>query len=222
MAKRKRLRKKEMKEDQLVTTALRVSNFVQEHFTKVIAGIVVLVAVVAIVLFTAQARRNSAQVAEREFSLAMNHYQVGDREQAGTAFANIVDRYSGHRVGGMALYFLGECEMAQLRYEPAITAYDGYLDKAGSEGTFSDAATIAKAFCYEGLAQFREAAAVMDDLSKVMNADDNRYPEVLFYAGTYYREAGDLDTALEFFRQVTETASGPVKDRATVWLALLE
>ena len=53
MVKRKKLRRKEIREDQLVTVALRVSNFVQDHFTQVISGIVVLIAAVAIVLCTA-------------------------------------------------------------------------------------------------------------------------------------------------------------------------
>ena len=77
MSKRKRLKKREIKEDQLVTTALKVSNFVQERFTQVIAGVVVLLAVVAIVLFSAQARRSSSKSANREFAIAMNQFQTG-------------------------------------------------------------------------------------------------------------------------------------------------
>lgn len=221
MAKKKRLKRKSIKEDQLLNVTLRVSRIVQEHFTKVVSGIVVLIAAVAIILFTAQARRNSASTAERELSLAMNQYQLGDREQAGTAFANIADQYSGE-TGETALYFLGECRMAQFRFEEAIDAYERYLAKAGSKADFSVAAKIAESLCYEGLAQFGKAAELAEGLSKTMDPEDARYNEVLYNAGVFYREVGKPATALEFFRRVSEDATGPIKNRASVWVALLE
>ena len=174
MAKRRRLKKKQIKEDQLVTTALKVSNFVQERFAHVITGVVVLIAIVAIVLFASQARKNSALAAERELSVAMNQYQTGQYEPAGTAFASLADQHSRRRSGKVALYFLGETRMAQYRYQEAIEAYDRYLDKAGDSSEFSRAAIIAKGYCYEGLGRFREAAQLMDAASKLMDPRDAR------------------------------------------------
>ncbi len=222
MAKTKRLTKKEMKQDRLVTVALGVSRFVQEHFTHVISGIVVLVAILAVVLFTAQARRGSGKEAEREFSVAMNQYQTGRREEAGTAFATVADRYSGHREGKTALYFLGECRLSQGEFDQALDAYNRYLEKAGSKAPFSEAARIAKAFCYEALGRFREAAQTLDEVSQSMNAEDGRYYEILFDAGRFYHQAGESSTALEFYRRVLENARGTLRDEAEVWVALLE
>jgi tetratricopeptide (TPR) repeat protein len=222
MAKKRRLTKKEMKQDQLVTVTLRVSNFIQDHFTHVISGIVVLVAILAVVLFTAQARRSSAKAAGREFYAAMSQYQAGRKDEAGTAFATVADRYSGHRDGKMALYFLAECRMAQGKYDEAIEAYDRYLGKVGREGDFSHAAQIAKAYSYEALGRFKEAAQTLKDLSESMDPEDGRYHEVLFDTGSFYYRAGDASAALEFFRRVRENADGALRDRAEVWVALLE
>ena len=127
----------------------------QERFTQVIAGVVVLLAVVAIVLFSAQARRNSSKLADREFAVAMNQFQTGQVELAGTAFATMADQYSGRRIGQLSMYFLAQAHLAQLRYQEAIEAYDRYLTKAGSEAEFSQSARIAKGYCYEGLRQYR-------------------------------------------------------------------
>ena len=219
--KRRRLKRREIKEDQLVTMTLRVSRLVQEHFTKVVSGIVILIAAVAILLFIAQGRRSNARAADRELSLAMNQYQIGDKEQAGTAFANIADRYSGE-TGETALYFLGECRVAQFHFDEAIDAYERYLSKAGDKGQFSVAAKIAMSVCYEGLGQFDKAAEVADGVSKTMDPEDERYNDVLFNTGMYYQEADDRQKALEFFRRVSENATGPIKNRAAVWVALLE
>jgi tetratricopeptide (TPR) repeat protein len=222
MTKRKKLMRKEMKQDQLVTVTLRASNFIQEHFTHVISGIVVLVAILAVVLFAAQARRSSAKAAEGEFSVAMRQFQVGQKDEAGTAFATIADRYSGHRDGKTALYFLGECRMSQGKVDEAAEAYDRYLQKVGDRGDFSQAARIAKALCYEALGRFREAGETLVELSEKMDPEDGQYYEVLFDAGVFYREAGDAATALELFRRVRENAGGALRDRAEVWVALLE
>ena len=152
----------------------------------------------------------------------MNQFQIGEREQAGTAFANLADQYSGHRTGELSLYFLGEVRMAQYRYQEAIEAYGRYIAAAGTKGDFSNAALIARAFCHEGLEQFGEAAEMLDSLSKTMDAEDTRYYEVLFYAATFYREANNHSTALEFYRQVSDNATDSIKDRAAAWVALLE
>jgi len=222
MARRKKLKKKELKEDQLVTAALKLSTFVQERFTQVIAGVVVLAAAVAVVLFTAQARKNSSSAADHEFSIAMNRYQTGQTDEAGTAFANIADQYSGQRVGKMSLYFLGETRMAQTRFQEAIEAYDRYLEKTERESDFYEAAQIAKALCYEALGQFREAATVLEQLSQTMDSSDVRYHEVLFDAAMFYQEVGADGTALELFRKVSEEGTGALQARATVWVTMIE
>jgi len=222
MARRRRLKKKEIKEDRLVTVALGVSNYVQEHFAQVVAGVVVLLAAVAVILFTAQARRNSARAAEQELAVAMNIYQVGNTSEAGTSFANVADRYSQHDPGVIALYFLGECQLAQSRYQEAVQAYDRYLDKAGEKGQFSDAALMGQAYCYEGLKDYPQAAAVMEKLSQTMDPQDARYLEVLYSAGAFYEESGAREKALDFFRRLSELATGELKGRADVRVALLE
>lgn len=222
MAAKKRLKKREIKEDQLVTYALKLSNYIQEHFTQVISGIVVLVAAIAIILFAAQSRRNTATAAENELALAMNQYQAGDRSQAGTAFANLADRYSGHSSGKVALYFLGEVYLSQFKFEEALAAYGRYLDRAGLEGQFGVAARIGQAFCHEGLGNFAEAASSLADLSEKMDQTDIRYYEVLYHAGVFYNENGDRDQALEFFRRVSDGATGELRDRAAVRVSLLE
>ncbi len=217
----KRKVKKNIKEDQLVTLALRVSNYTQDHFTQVVSGIVILIAVIAVILFTAQARRNTARAAERELAVAMNQYQTGQKDLASASLANVADRYSGHHPGLVALYFLGECYLSQYRFDDARTAYERYLDRAGDDDLFAYAGRIGLAVCHEGLQEFLEAARLMDDLSEVMDPADVRYNDVLFYAATFYKDARQHDKALEFYRQVAES-TGPLRARAATWINLLE
>lgn len=221
MARRGKLRKRQIKEDPLVTTTLRVSSYVQDHFTQVISGIVILLAAVAIIVFTGQARRNTARAAERELALAMGQYQMGDTDLAGTTFASLADRYSGHQSGVVALYFLGQCNLERIRWDDALSAFERFLDKADKSHDFRVAAEMGRALAHEGLRNFAQAAEIMDNLSQTMDREDSRYVDVLFNAGSFYRLAGDSETAIDFYNHVAETTEGPLKDRAEVWVAVL-
>lgn len=220
MARKRKLQRRRIKQDQLVTTTLRVSNYVQDHFTQVISGIVILLAAVAIILFTTQTRRNTARAADRELTLAMGQYQLGDKDLAGTTFASLADRYSGHESGVLALFFLGQCDLDRLRWEESLSAFERFLDKADANHEFRVAAEIGRAYANEGLQNFREAATILDNLSQRMDPEDSRYTDVLYNAGSFYRHAGDTNKAIEFYRQVAD-AEGPLKGRATVWLSVL-
>ena len=52
--------KKNLKEDQLVTTTFRLTEWAQAHFNQVIIGVVALVAVVAVLVFVANSRESGA------------------------------------------------------------------------------------------------------------------------------------------------------------------
>ena len=124
MGSRKRLKKRQIREDQLVTTTLRVSQFIQDHFTQVISGVIILVAAIGVILFTANVRRNAAAEAEAEFAIAMNAYKYTDRSAAAASFRGVTDRYGSHQGGIVALYFLGECYLSQFLYDAAIIAFE--------------------------------------------------------------------------------------------------
>jgi tetratricopeptide (TPR) repeat protein len=112
--------------------------------------------------------------------------------------------------------------MSQTRFEEAIEAYDRYLDKAKRESDFYEAAQIAKALCYEGLRQYSDAAALLDQLSQTMDPSDARYHAVRFDAAMFYQEAGDDNSALDLFRKISEEATGALQARATVWVRMIE
>jgi tetratricopeptide (TPR) repeat protein len=222
MATKRKVKKKSIKEDQLVTTAVKASQFVQEYFTQVVVGIVVLVVAVAVVVFVTNTRRNTARESERELAQAMTEYNARSPEAASVSFAQITDRYGGYPAGKVARYFLGKSYLATGRYEEARGAFEEYLDAAGAEGEFGEAATMGIAVAYEGLQNFTAAAELLERLSQTMDPEDPRYLDVLFQAARNYEQAGDRQKAIEYYSLVDEKASGPLKDRASVWLAILK
>ena len=222
MASKRRVKKRRIKEDHLVTMTVKASRLIQEYFTQVIVGVLILVVAVAAIVFTSHTRRNSARNSEKEFSIAMSQYNARDVEGAAIAFEQIADEYGGYRAGKLSNYFLGKSLLAQKRYEEALAAFDEYTRKAGKDATFRYAAEIGKAMCHEGLHNFTAAAEVLEQLSQTLDPEDPRRLDALFLAGTDYGKAGSREKAIEMLRVVADEATGPLKDRAAVSVAVLE
>jgi tetratricopeptide (TPR) repeat protein len=222
MARKKRTAKKRLKEDRLVTLTVEASQFVQRYFTQVIVGVVILIVAVGASLLTAHVKRTAARNSEAEFALGMSQYNARDVQGAATAFAQIVDKYGNQRAGELSRYFLGKSLLAQSKYEEALGAFDGYLNKAPKDAAFRDAALMGKAACLEGLHNFEAAAEMLEQLSQRLDQNDPRYPEVLFQAGQDYEKTGSKQKALDLYRRTADKATGPLKDRAIVAIALLD
>jgi tetratricopeptide (TPR) repeat protein len=222
MAARTRAKKRRLKDDQLVTFTVKASRFVQQYFAQVVAGVVVLLVAVLAILFTAHVRRNAARDSEREFGLAMSHYNMRDVQTAATSFAQIVDRYGGQPAGELARFFLGRSLLAQNRYEEALDAFEQYEARASRDAPFRSASVIGKANCLEGLHNYSGAGELLERLSQTLDEKDPRYLEVLFRAASDFEKSGSTTQAIELYRRVSEKATGPLKDRAAVSLALLE
>jgi tetratricopeptide (TPR) repeat protein len=222
MATKRKVKKKSIKEDQLVTTAVKASQFVQEYFTQVVVGVVVLVVAVAVIIFVTNTKRNTARESGRELSRAMTEYNARNGEAAAISFAQLSDRYGSYPAGKIARYFLGKTYLSTSRYEEALGAFREYLDSAGEAPEFGDAATIGMAVAYEGLENFNAAAEVLEQLSQTMDPEDPRYLDVLFQTARNYEKMGSREKAVEYYTLVDENATGPLKDRASVWLAILK
>jgi TolA-binding protein len=219
MSTRKRV-KKNIKEDQLVTWAVRMSRWTQEHFNQVIVGVVVLVAVIAVSVFMANSRQGSSREAVLQMSSALNLYQSADYESARASFEQISARYGGQDAA-MALFFIGECHLRQGRHADGLAAYDRYLATYKDYPTFRASAIYAKALCYEGLENYPDAASTMVALLDVVDEKDPRYVDGAFQAGEFFARAGNTEQAATYFRIVADKGTGDLKERAAVAAALL-
>lgn len=217
----KRRRKRNIKEDQLVTTAVRLSQWTQAHLNQVIAGVVVLVGVIAVLVFTSYSRQGASRESGRLMASAMSLFQSGEYEAAKTNFQQVYQRYSGQNALA-ARFFTGECELRKGNFTPALAEYDEYLARAEKDATFRPSAIAGKAVCYEGLGNFAEAARTLTELMAAVDPKDPRYLDAAMRAGEFFARAGNNEEAVKHFRIVADDGTGAMKDRATVALAMLE
>lgn len=220
MATKRKVVKKDIKKDPLVTYALKVSQYTQEHFNQVIIGVAVLIAAIAIIVFTANNRRNTAEQSVRQMAQAVALYQQGDLSAAKVSFGQIADRFGG-RTGTLARYYVAECDLATGNYPQALEGYQAYLDDSSKLPEFKTAALYGMALCYEGMERYTVAAETMEQVHNSSDEKDPRYLDSAYEAGELFAKAGNDERAAHYFQTVADNATGTLKDKATVALTLL-
>ncbi len=217
----KRAARRQMREDKLVTTTVRFTEWAQDHFNQVIVGIVALVAIVAVLVFAANSRESNARQAEQQMGSAMALMLQGDYNAAKTSFQQVAERHGGKQ-GAAARFFKAECAAKQGNFEEALTDYDAYLAEVNDYPVFEASALVGKAACLEGMKNFAEAAPAMAAALAKIDTQDPRYADTAFAAGDLYMVSGNSREALTYYKLAAEHGTGDVKARAKVAVELIE
>ena len=213
--------KKNLKEDQLVNTTFRVTEWAQAHFNQVIIGVVALVAIVAILVFVANSRESGARQAEREMGAALTLMTQGEFAAAKGSFQQIADNHGGAQ-GASARFFKAECELQQGNYKDAVDDYEKYLAHVSAYPMFEASALVGKALAYEGLENYIEAARSMAAAVDKIDPKDPRHFDAAFSAAEFFQKAGHLPDARKYYEMVAKDGTGDLQSRAAVNAALLK
>jgi tetratricopeptide (TPR) repeat protein len=221
MVTKRKVVKKDIKKDPLVTYALEVSRWVQEHFNMVIIGVVVLIAAISIVVFTTNSRRSSSLQSERQLAQAMALFQQRDYEAAKVTFGQVESRFGG-RNKTIAIYYKALCNFEQRNYSQALLDFERYLGESSNFPEFKSAALYASALCQAGLGNDSEAAVAMEEAHYSFDKKDPRYLDSAYQAGELFAKAGNKERAATLFQTVVDEGSGSLKEKASVAVALLD
>jgi tetratricopeptide (TPR) repeat protein len=214
LTKKKKLSKREIKEDKLVTTYYKVYNYFNENKNRIgmYAG-GLLVVIVAIYFYMNNKAENNNQ-AGIQLSRVMNLYDSGAYLEAiegrqGTnivGLKKIVAEYGSTENGEIAKIYLANAYQMLGNVEEAFKYYEDY---SGSNEIFKATALSGEAGYYAYKKDFKKAADLYLNASRVSkgNASD---PEYMLKAAINYIEAGDKDEAkdlLETIKKEFQTSS---------------
>lgn len=187
LAKKKKLSKKEIKEDKLVTTFYEAKTFYDKNQTVLFSVIAAIVIVIAAVLFYTSKLEEQNLLASTELSRVINTYNAGLYQQAidgkdGTSeigLAKIVSEYSGSEQGELARIYLANAYFYTEQYDKAIEAFDDY---SGSDNIMIASALAGKASCFEVNGEYEEAAKYFAKAADVSDYIPSN-PDYLLNAG---------------------------------------
>lgn len=199
----RRITKKEMKEDKLVTTAFQLSEWIQKHLNQVlmVAGGVVLVAIVVFFVFSTRSRRG--QKAADLLGKATLELQVGNLNQAITDLHTVVDKYGGTKSAGSATFRLATTYFYTKDYPNAQAMFQSFIEKYGEDPLSLASAQAGIAQCQMENGEFQAAG---DNYVKAVSFKPEGLlaPHYLLSAGQAYLKANQRETAKEVFKRLID------------------
>jgi tetratricopeptide (TPR) repeat protein len=206
LTKKKKLSRKEIKEDKLVSTYYKAYGFFEENRSRVLMFGGILIAIIALVYFYINNRMEDNRIAGTQLSRIMNIYDQGSYLEAiegreGTnivGLKKIVEDYGSTDNGELAKIYLANSYNFLGRNDEALQYYKDY---SGSNEIFEATSLAGQAGIYAGRNEFDKAADLYLKASRI-SIDNPLNPEYMLNAGINYLKAGEDEVAEELFNKI--------------------
>lgn len=203
---KKKISKREMKEDKLVTTYFEATGWYEKN-KKVVSGVLtgLIVVAVLIVVVTNNMRSNNEK-ATAELGKVLRYYDEGkyniaisgDLQENVRGLQSIVDDYGSTKSGELAKLYLANAYYTQNNYDKALQYY---LDASIKDDMLSASSVAGAAACYEAKGEY-EKAAVSYEKAAFKNGKDVLAAEYLHHAAYNYSAAGKKEKAVELYKKL--------------------
>lgn len=200
---RKRLTKKEIKEDRVAEFMLETAQYVREN-SKKIAGIIIVVIIGALIVTVAIRQRRAAEMEAQSWLARANiELKQGSVRSAMQSYAAIMDRFRGTRSHSDANFFAANAHFYTARYDSAMVLFERYLNLNKQREQFTISSKHGIAQCLEQLGRYGEAAESYLRVQQE-HPDSPLAPEGLMGAARCYDVAGDLRLAESAYSELLE------------------
>ncbi len=203
---RRRLTKREIKEDKFITYTLIASN-VFRHNVRYVLGAVAVVVVIALAasIFYSISKSREAKASELIAEARISLFS-GRKEEAVDIYNNLVENYSGTDAYSKAVLELGNMYFEDSLYEEAIDVFQKLADKARKDDIIAYSAGSGIAACLENLGNYDEAGERY--LNFVEKYPKSAFaPSALFDASRCFSLAGNYESARHSLEKLSEEYS---------------
>lgn len=202
----KKISKRELKQDSLITTYGLVTDFYEDNKKAINIAILSVLGILVIAMVFANNRKANNEKALTELGKVYSFYDnnqfqlaidgVPERNIAG--LASIVSNYGSTDGGELARFYLGNAYYNLGKYDEALEQFDDFSpsDDLMTIGRYSGLAS-----CYQVKGMHEEAAKYFEKAARV-NTNSVDAAENFFHAATSYAMAGKKDKARELFTRI--------------------
>ncbi|HID09891.1 MAG TPA: tetratricopeptide repeat protein, partial [Candidatus Latescibacteria bacterium] len=198
---RRRLTKKEVKQDKFVTAVFRAWVLVRERYRELGAGVLGVLAVVGVVNLWASHRERREAEAWELLAEGQIAWAQGDTARASGVYRELRERFWGTKAAARACLALGDIALSKGLYDEAEKAYRTCLDRYGKDEVLAFAASYGIGTCLENLGKYEEAAEAYRKFAR-RHPKSPLAPEALWKAAWCLEQAGRLGEAKEVLREV--------------------
>ncbi len=203
---KKKISRREIKQDQLVTTYFKAQNWFEEHRKVISSGTVALIVVLLAGWIYVNNQMRNEESAKAALGAILPYYDQDRWEVAinGVLQENIrglsaiVSEYDGTPSGELAKFYLANAYYNLKNYDEASM----YFEQADLDDPILVASAKAgEAACAEAKGNWQEAASMFEAASDLVT-DEMFASEYLFDAATCYARAGNKDRSAELLKKL--------------------
>jgi TolA-binding protein len=200
----KRLTKRQIREDPLVTWTAKIETYSATHGKRVVMALGA-VALAIVLGFVLRGARRGAELAAAEL-LAQAQYQLwsGSPAQAAELAAQVIERSPGTRSGRIAYLVRGDAFLQTGDAEGALEAFRNFLGREKRDKLLRLSARRGVAVALENAEKYAEAAAAYEELAHEGKPGTMAAQDLLAAARSRER-AGDPAKARTLYQEVVDS-----------------
>ncbi len=206
---KKKITKKELKEDALITSYVRATAFYEANKRTITTGLTALIVVAAVAFFYVKNRNADGERAQTELGKVYSFYDNGQyqlaidgvRERNIPGLQTITQDYGSTPAGTLAKLYLADSYYNLKKFADALKEFEDFSPE-GQLLTVSRLAGIGA--CHEALGQYKEAAESFEKAA-TKYATDPSAAENLNNAARNYAAAGEKDQALDLYKKLKKS-----------------
>lgn len=208
ITRKKKLSKKEIKEDKLVSFLYRIESLYENNKRRILTYGVIFLVVVGAVYFYMGQKREQNEKAGLELSRVMDIFNSGSYLESiegrqGTniiGLKRIVEEYGSTENGETAKIFLANAYSYLGNYEEAFKYFEDY---SGSIAVYKASAKAGMAGYYASNKEYKTAADLYKEASSVTEINPQN-PDYLLSAAVNYLKAGDKEDSKILLNKIKE------------------
>lgn len=227
LAKKKKLGKKQIKEDKLVTFYSKSLQLYENYKNQIFIGAAVVVVIIAAIVYYGNISKEDNIKASAALAQTLPLFEAGNYQAAIDGNPNnnvpgllkIVDQYGGTEQGEVAKIYLGHAYYYQGNFDEALKYYS---DFSGSNNLYEAAALAGEASCYEAKGEHKKAAELYRDAANTYKNNVSN-PKYLLSAGVNFIESQRYDDAENVLKKIKDDyETAPEAQEADKFLARIK
>ncbi|MBN1827068.1 MAG: tetratricopeptide repeat protein [Candidatus Eisenbacteria bacterium] len=211
------MKKRQLKEDQFVTTTFQVAGYMQSHRNQVLLGVGGALFLVVVIFLFIQFRSGSVRSSQALLSQGVGMYQAGNYADAAYRLSTFLQSHPRHGEAGYAALVCGDSNFYLNRWDDAERYYRMALEKTREGDTIHFGARSGLAAVEEGRGRPLEAARLYEELGESQD-DPERKAHLRFSAARCYRAGGEFSRAAALLADLDETKLDAIDLAGLDWL----
>ncbi|MBD3287470.1 tetratricopeptide repeat protein [candidate division KSB1 bacterium] len=200
---RKRLTKKQIKEDKLVTYYFKAIDYINEN-SKIVFGIIIgIIAIVALLYMYSWSKENAEMSASLELTKAREELKNTQPERATDILRSMINNYSGTKSAGRGVYHLANIMYSQSNYDEAFNYYKKYIDDYNDDPILASSSYSGMGACMEQKEEFLKAAEYYKKGAQKFSKNFEA-PRQLMAAARCYKLANNRAEAEKMYQKVID------------------